>query len=114
MKFNMKKVFMVFVAVFALMSISFAAEAGDIVIYNVTGFDIYQIYISDSGANKWGENVLGSDVLENERMLWVTVHDSYSTFDMTAVDLYGTQVNWNVLPSDVSQIIIHGDETAKY
>ena len=110
----MKKAFMIFIAVFALMSISFAADAGVISIHNATGFDIYEIYISDSGTEDWEEDVLGADILENGETLRVTVYGSYRIFDLAAVDHHGNEMYWYEFPGNISQITIYRNGTAEY
>lgn len=53
---------LVFVMAFAGMAF---AGAQDFVLVNRTGYDIYVVNISPTKTNKWEEDILGSDILEN-------------------------------------------------
>jgi hypothetical protein len=101
-------------ALLAAFSFGAAAEAGNINIVNATGFDLHEIYVSDSGTNDWEEDVMGSDVLEANQTLRLSVNGSYSQFDLMAVDSEGTSVEWRGLPGNTSQIKIYADGTAEY
>ena len=107
-------VFLLLAAVFCFAFFVNSAEAGVIMIENATGFDIYEVYISDSGTDDWEEDVLGENILEDEDMLRLTVNGSYKQFDLAAVDSDGTSVSWVELPGSASQIIIYADGTAEY
>ena len=110
----MKKVFVVFAVVCAFLFSSVAAHAGVIMIHNETGFDIWEIYLSDSGTNDWEEDILGANILEADSALRVNVNGSWDSFDMRAVDGDGNTCDWFGLPGAASEIAIYADGTAEY
>jgi hypothetical protein len=101
-------------ALLAAFSFGMAAEAGVINVVNGTGFDIHEIYISDSGAADWEEDVLGQDILGAGQTLRLSVNGSYSMFDLMAVDSDGGSAEWRQLPGNASNIKIYADGTAEY
>jgi len=110
----MKKVFVAFTVVCAFLLLSVAAHAGVILIHNETGFDIWGLYLSDSAATDWEEDILGVNILEAGDALRVTVNGSWDNFDMRAVDGDGNTADWFGLPGSASEIAIYADGTAEY
>ena len=110
----MKKVFAAFTVICAFLFFSAAAHAGVILIHNETGFDLWEIYLSDSGTNDWEEDILGNNILEADTILQVNVTGSWSNFDMRAVDEEGNTCDWFGLPGNASEIAIYADGTAEY
>jgi hypothetical protein len=110
----MKKSILFLMALLMVFSFDIAAEAGTINIVNDTGFDLYEIYVSDSGTKDWEEDVMGDDVLEAGQTLRLSVNGSYQNFDLMAVDSEGTGVQWIGLPGNASNIKISADGTAEY
>jgi hypothetical protein len=106
-------VFLLLTAMFVFISFA-TVEASVILIKNSTGADIYEMYISDSEADGWEEDVLGRDILENGETLRLRISGSYRQFDMSTVDGDGNSVSWYGLPGNVSQITIFRDGTAEY
>ena len=106
--------FVAFTVVCAFLFLSIAAEAGVIIVHNETGFDLWEIYLSDSGTNDWEEDVMGANIFEADTILRINVTGSWDSFDLMAVDGEGNQVIWYNLPGSVSEIAIYADGTAEY
>lgn len=104
----------VLLALAAVFSLGLAAEAGNISVVNATGFDLYEIYVSDSGTNDWEDDMLGSEVLSSGQTLQISVNGSYQSFDLMAVDNEGTSVRWMGLPGSASTVKIYANGTAEY
>jgi hypothetical protein len=91
-----------YVIVSVLCLVSLSAFAQDRVrILNNTGYTVYYVYVSQTAASSWEEDVLGSDVLMNGNYVDVrlgyplTVTDRY---DIRLRDSDGdTYTKWNVL-----------------
>jgi hypothetical protein len=111
---RMKKVTAILAAVSAVMFFGAAAFAGTIMINNETGFELHEIYISDSGADNWEEDVLGDNILGVGNALRLNVNGSFEQFDMRAVDAEGNTCDWFELPGGASQIAIYANGTAEY
>ncbi|MDL2254189.1 hypothetical protein LJC49_09035 [Ruminococcaceae bacterium OttesenSCG-928-I18] len=77
----------------------------DFTILNSTGVDIYELYISPTGVDEWGEDALGEDVLangESATVVFDVVATDGITWDIATVDADGDEA---VFPSvDLSSI----------
>ena len=71
----------------ALFVFSVAAEASTISITNRTGYDIYYIFLTDSGVDHWGEDLLGPDhYLPNGSTIELEVVVPFQQFDIRWID----------------------------
>ena len=63
---------------FALSSASVYAGDADFTLVNRTGFDISEVYISATGAQKWGSDILRHTILEDAHSLNISFSDKAS------------------------------------
>ena len=116
----MKKVVTRKVSVFLLLAAVFffagGADASVITIINSTDFDIEFIYISDSKANDWGDDVLGDEIplIESEKSNEINAKGSYRQFDLKVIYDDGNDMEWHGFPGNVKQITLYADGTAEY
>ena len=63
-------------------------------IHNDTGYTLYKFYSTNSGAKKWGNDVLGSSTLANGAAMTLNFDnvDGYCVFDFRAVFEDGTEL----------------------
>ncbi|MDR2527876.1 MAG: hypothetical protein LBD04_02510 [Synergistaceae bacterium] len=107
----MKKGLIALTVVLMALFLFMTAEAGMIQIKNNTGVELVEVFIADSGASDWEEDVLGSNTLPVGDSL--TVSSSYSKFDLKvtdgedALEFYG-------LDGKAASIVLNGDGTASY
>jgi hypothetical protein len=74
------------------------AQAGtqDFSLVNNSGFDIYELYISESHSDDWEEDVMGENVLsDGERLNMSFRGRAACLWDILAVDSEGTSVTWS-------------------
>ncbi len=71
---------------------------GYVEVTNDTGYDIYNLYVSNSESTSWEEDMLGKDILYDGEAFRVDVRDAASEyFDIRAVDEDGDSYTlWNV------------------
>lgn len=91
----------------------------DFTLVNATGVEIYGVYISPVGVDKWEEDVMGQDTLANGG----SVNISFSTdqneqyWDLMVTDSEGTQLTFNNLDlftiSEVTLKLDNGTPTAE-
>ena len=110
----MKKVFVALTVVCAFLFFSAAAHAGVILIHNETGFDIWELYLSNSESSDWEEDILGAGIFEADTIFQINVVGEWASFDMKAVANDGSSVEWYRLPGTTSEIAIYADGTAEY
>ena len=80
----------------ALAATAGAAMATDyrVRIHNDTGYTLYKFYSTNSGAKKWGRDVLGSKTLANGAAMTLNFDNSegYCLFDFRAIFEDGTEL----------------------
>ena len=90
-----------FAMLFACAVISACAFAGDqdFELVNNTGVVIDKLFVSPTGAGKWGEDVLGKDQLEDDQSVEIKFHPSEEAeyWDLKIVDTEGNEVVWKKL-----------------
>ena len=89
---------LILIILFAVLSTALFAEDGYVIVYNRTGYDIYEMYVSHGTADDWEDDVLGEYILKDDESFEVTL-DGYKTlvFDVMAVDEDGdTYYFWNL------------------
>lgn len=81
-------------AAIALAASTLAAAAYDrhVTIHNNTGLTLYRFYSTNSGASKWGSDVMGSSTLPNGSSMRLNFDNAkgYCVFDFRAVFEDGT------------------------
>ncbi|MBC3798397.1 hypothetical protein [Acetobacterium tundrae] len=92
----------------------------DFTIVNDTGIEIYSIYVSPTGVNNWGDDILTTDTLptgnSTDIVFDTDVQDQY--WDLMIADSAGATVEWtNIDLFSVSEInlkIENGSPTATF
>lgn len=59
----------------------YAQSLPSVRVVNNTGFDIYNLYISPSVSDEWGDQLLGDEILENGETVTVTLSKPLSTIN---------------------------------
>lgn len=74
-------------AVVAVTAVSASAYDRHLTIHNDTGLTLYKFYSTNSGASKWGNDVMGSSTLPNGASMRLNFDNSkgYCEFDFRAV-----------------------------
>ena len=84
------------ILVLMLLVTSVPAEAANITVRNRTGYTGHYLYISPTGSNQWGQDLLGSNVLLNGYEYTVS-GQSGARYDIRMVDEDGdSYTRWNV------------------
>ena len=80
------------VAALGLSTLSAAAVDRHVTIHNDTGMTLYKFYSTNSGASKWGSDVMGSSTLPNGSSMRLNFDNAkgYCNFDFRAVFEDGT------------------------
>ena len=109
----MKKTLLVLVLFLLCLSAAVSYD-GYLVVYNRTGYTITELYVSHEYDDEYGDDVLGSAVLDDGDNFWVDL-EGYKTsiFDVMAVDEDGDTYHfWNldVEYNDLSLTIDYLDE----
>ncbi|MCH9651793.1 MAG: argininosuccinate lyase [Deltaproteobacteria bacterium] len=101
----------------ALMIVSLPASAGtqDFVLVNDTGFDIYEVYISETRDDDWEEDVLGEDILEDGDRLDMTFRGRKAClWDIMAVDEEDDSIEWTAVDlCEVSVVVLMCDKRGR-
>jgi hypothetical protein len=63
-------------------------------IHNETGLTLYRFYSTNSGASKWGRDVMGSSTLPSGRYMTMNFDNAkgYCLFDFRAIFVDGTEL----------------------
>ena len=107
----MKERFTALIVVLTALFLSMTAEAGTIRIKNNTGVELVEVFISDSGASDWEEDVLGSNTLPVGGTF--TVSSAYSKFDLKVTDGEDA-LEFYELDGKAASIVLNGDGTVSY
>jgi hypothetical protein len=90
----------------------------DFTLYNETGVDIYELYVSPASTDAWEEDVLGVDVLESGDSVDISFDRSEDAdyWDLMVVDSEGSNIQWYRLKlteiSEVTLSIVGGEGVA--
>ena len=90
----------------------FAGEQ-DFTLVNDTGTDIHQLFISQSSADDWQEDVLGTGLLKDGDSADITFSgdDSTAFWDIKVVDGEGTEIVWVKLNlKKISKVTLQFDD----
>lgn len=90
------------IAVVALLSTSVAASQDknlDFKLINSTGLGIDKVFLSPTSSEKWGEDVMGRDVLKNGESVDIKFHSSETEckWDLKVVDEEKDSIIWTAL-----------------
>lgn len=103
----------------ALASAPALAGEQDFTLYNETGVDIYELYVSPASTDQWEEDVLGVDVLEDGDSVDISFDrdEDADYWDLMVVDGEGSNIQWYRLKlteiSDVTLRISDGRAIAE-
>ena len=90
-----------------------AAGQQDFTLYNETGVDIYQLYVSPASTDQWEEDVLGVDVLEDGDAVDISFDrdEDADYWDLMVVDGEGSNIQWYRLKlTDISAVTLRIDD----
>ena len=114
----MKKLLFVFallIGLFLLNSTTSYSQALGFYILNNTGVTLNNIYVTPAEQNNWGNDILPSDLFENQATVTVSIPESYGStclFDIKITDLEGNAVIfYNVDACKLHTLSIHWDGT---
>lgn len=106
----MKKVLSLALALTA--AVSFQASANTIKLVNQTGWDLYEIYLSPSSQDSWGEDHLGDQILETGDSLTLT-DVTNGRWDLLIVDMDGDKCTVSDIHITASETVnISGEDLA--
>ncbi|WP_027178460.1 hypothetical protein [Maridesulfovibrio bastinii] len=92
-----------------------AAYAQEVKVINGTSFALHGLAVSDSNSKKWGEDLLGDDVLSPGEYIAITLSGGSKGWDMAVIDDEGQQLNFIDLDlTGVSSITLLSDGTARF
>ena len=109
----MKKMSVAILLAAALVFFSFAAEAGTITIFNNSGYDIHELYISPSGTQGWGQDLFGNGYLEDGDEYDVRIPNC-DEFDLMVADSRGNQTDWYEIPGKVVRFYVDPNKQARW
>ena len=92
----MKRILLVLIL--TLVSVALFAEDGYLIVYNRTGYDIWELYVSHGSSDDWEDDRLGEYILKDGESFTVDLQ-GYKTlvFDVMAVDEDGdVYYFWNI------------------
>ena len=97
-------------AVMALATGWVRAGEQDFTLVNKTGVVIHAVYVSPSGVNEWGKDILGKDTLANGESVAITFDDETEAklWDLKVEDGQGHSIVWTKLNLlKISKVILH-------
>lgn len=79
-------------------SVAFAAQQ-DFTLHNRTGYQIDEVYVSQSSSKNWGKDIMGRDALDDGNTVDVsfTAPDNACRWDMRVKYNDGDEATWNNL-----------------
>lgn len=102
-------------AIAALFPAKVLAGTQDFTLVNHSGFDIYEIYISETANDVWGEDILEEDVLANGGRVPVVFGDHPACmWDIKVVDREDTEVEWSGINlCEASVVVLTCDDSGE-
>lgn len=112
----MKKQFLfLFAVLMACVSMNtFAQSVQDFTIVNKTGVVIDQLHVSAVNVEHWGEDILGTEVMELDQEWEIKFHpeETECLWDIKITDGDGNEIQWEDVDLCVtSKIVLHWDGT---
>lgn len=115
----MKKI-LLSVAFALLGTLAVQAQAFDFNLFNETGYNIYELYVSPTDSEEWGEDILGEDVLMNGDSFMVTFDEEWEAvllafevekYDLKVIDEDGDEFVYTELELEtIMDITLYLDE----
>lgn len=106
----------VLAAVVLLTSQMVTAGAQDFELFNRTGVDIHALYVSPSGEDDWGEDLLDGRMIEAGATVEIQFSGAGDAeyWDLRVEDEEGNSLNFEAINLlEASQVILNEDETAR-
>jgi hypothetical protein len=104
----MKKLSLAFILLLGAFAVS-AQSRPSINIVNNTGYTIYELYVSPSESDEWGEDILGETVLENGNSFTIQLPsplNQVSVYDIGAEDEDGdAYIKWELTVTNNARIV---------
>ncbi|MDR2488177.1 MAG: hypothetical protein LBD42_01545 [Desulfovibrio sp.] len=111
----MPKILLAFMAGFIFFAFSpSAAQAGSLNLVNQSASDIHAIYICDSGADNWEENLIAGYKFPSGNQLTIQIQGSYRSFDLRVEDGEGNSEDYFDFPGNTKSIVIKGGGDSEY
>jgi hypothetical protein len=93
---------------------AFASRSGkqDFTLHNLTGVEIYSLYVSPHESNDWEEDILGQDTLAAGDSLKITFddRDKHTHWDIKVTDKNDASLEWDDLNlAEISDVTLHWD-----
>ena len=101
------------VAVLVLMLTAAHAAQQDFTLQNKTGYQIDEVYVSQSSSRNWGKDVMGKDALEDGNTVDVSFNapDNACRWDMRVKYNDGDESTWNNLNlCNISKVTLFWDK----
>ena len=103
--------------VFSMLALPSTREAlagqQDFALMNRTGYQIDEVYVSRSSSRAWGDDVMGSDSLEDGRVVNITFHapDNACKWDLKVKYNDGDEATWDGLNlCNISKVTLFWDK----
>lgn len=110
-----KKILLAVMAGFLFFTLSLStAQAGSLTIVNQSASNINAIYISDSGASDWEENIIGGSTLPSGNEITVQIQGRYNKFDLRVEAVGGGEEDYYEFPGSTTRIAIKGGGQSEY
>ena len=109
-----KKCFLAF-AVFTVFAFApLAAQAGTLTLVNDSASQINAIYISDSGAGDWEENLIEGATFPPGNEFTVQIQGAYNKFDLRIEAVGGGSEDYFEFPGNARRIVLKGGSNSEY
>lgn len=105
----MKKTLLGMLMVLFLSACAFAGEL-DFTLINQTGFAIAKVFVSPTSQKEWGDDVMGSDMLENGGSVDIkfSPKEDEKVWDLKVIDKDGGEVYWTGIDlSKTEKVTLH-------
>ncbi len=91
-----------------------AANAQDVLIINGSTSDIKGIYLTQTGADDWEENLIDGYVLPAGYQVTIELEKGFGDFDLNVESTQGGEESYEAFPAGTTRIVLHGDGNTDY
>lgn len=109
-----KKCFLTFAVFTVFALVPLAAQAGTLTLVNGSASQINAIYLSDSGAGDWEENLIEGAVFPPGNELAVQIQGAYNKFDLRIEAVGGGSEDYFEFPGNTRRIVLKGGGDSEY
>lgn len=99
-----------------LAAVAFAEGKQDFDLVNATGYDIKEVYVAPASSTDWENDVMGSDILENQHLVHVSFSPKTQSckWDMKVTYTDGDTAEWyGVNLCSISKVTLKWDKGAQ-